>query len=90
MILYRPMKKDTHPKNYRQVIFIDNTSGMKFLINSTVQTKTQAVWEDGKEYPSYSVEISSASHPFYTGISTVVDTAGRVDKFKARAQKAKK
>lgn len=63
---------------------------MKFLIDSTVATKEKAVWEDGKEYPAYSVEISSASHPFYTGISTVVDTAGRVDKFKARAQKAKR
>lgn len=84
------MKKDTHPSDYRLVIFHDNTSGQRFLVSSTVKTKATATWDDGKEYPVYYVEISSASHPFYTGISTVVDTAGRVDKFKARAQKAKR
>ncbi|MFM2414520.1 MAG: hypothetical protein RI911_213 [Candidatus Parcubacteria bacterium] len=79
------MKVDTHPKDYRMVIFHDNTSGERFLIASTVKTTDKAQWTDGKEYPVFYVEISSASHPFYTGKSTVVDTAGRVEKFKARA-----
>jgi large subunit ribosomal protein L31 len=79
------MKADTHPSDYRMVIFHDNTSGERFLISSTVKTTDKAQWSDGKEYPVFYVEISSASHPFYTGKSTVVDTAGRVEKFKARA-----
>ena len=82
------MKKDIHPKNYRPVIFLDNTSGEKFLFNSTVETEEKDKWEDGKEYPLFRVEISSASHPFYTGRQTVVDTAGRVEKFKKRQAKA--
>ena len=78
------MKKDIHPKEYRQVIFEDSTSGKRFLIASTVATqKTDKM--GGKEYPVFQVEISSASHPFYTGISKTIDTAGRVDKFKKRA-----
>lgn len=89
------MKKETHPKNYRPVIFLDNSSKERFLISSTVATKETDTWTDGKEYPLYHVEISSASHPFYTGNDTVIDTAGRVEKFKARqatssAKKAKK
>jgi len=89
------MKKEIHPKNYRPVIFLDNSSKARFLINSTVNTKETDKWTDGKEYPLYRVEISSASHPFYTGNETVIDTAGRVEKFKARqtkgiAKKAKK
>jgi large subunit ribosomal protein L31 len=84
------MKKELHPKNYRPVIFLDNSSKARFLINSTVATKETDKWEDGKEYPVYHVEISSASHPFYTGNETVIDTAGRVEKFKARAAKTKK
>ena len=60
------MKKDIHPQNYRPVIFADNSSGVKFLISSTVNTKETEKWTDGKEYPVYHVEISSASHPFYT------------------------
>jgi large subunit ribosomal protein L31 len=82
------MKKELHPKNYRPVIFLDNSSKTRFLINSTVNTKEKATWEDGKEYPLYTVEISSASHPFYTGNETVIDTAGRVEKFKARTAKS--
>jgi large subunit ribosomal protein L31 len=81
------MKKELHPKNYRPVIFLDNSSKARFLINSTVNTKEKGTWDDGKEYPLYSVEISSASHPFYTGNETVIDTAGRVEKFKARTAK---
>ncbi len=85
------MKKDIHPDNSRLVIFEDVTAGKRFLLTSTVHTeKTDKM--DGKEYPLYQVEISSASHPFYTGQSKIVDTAGRVEKFKARAtaSKAKK
>jgi large subunit ribosomal protein L31 len=82
------MKKDIHPPNYRPVIFLDNASGERFLISSTVETKEVAKWDDGKEYPLYTVEISSASHPFYTGNETVIDTAGRVEKFKKRVAAA--
>ena len=86
------MKKDLHPKEYRLVIFEDSTAGKRFLIGSTVATTKTDKWEDGKEYPVFHVEISSASHPFYTGHSKIVDTAGRVEKFKARtaASKTKK
>ncbi len=83
------MKKELHPKNYRPVIFLDNSSKTRFLINSTVATKETDKWTDGKDYPVYHIEISSASHPFYTGNETVIDTAGRVEKFKARASKTK-
>ncbi|PIR83799.1 50S ribosomal protein L31 [Candidatus Kaiserbacteria bacterium CG10_big_fil_rev_8_21_14_0_10_51_14] len=83
------MKKDIHPADYRQVIFDDSTSGKRFLIASTVKTEKTDKWEDGKEYPVYEVEISSASHPFYTGQAKVIDTAGRVDKFKKRMAAAK-
>ncbi|OHA16773.1 MAG: 50S ribosomal protein L31 [Candidatus Taylorbacteria bacterium RIFCSPHIGHO2_02_FULL_45_28] len=83
------MKKDIHPTNYRQVIFADNSSGAKFLISSTVITKENAKWTDGNEYPIYYLEISSASHPFYTNQEKTIDTAGRVEKFKTRQAKAK-
>ena len=82
------MKKDIHPKNYRPVIFADNSSGAKFLIPSTIETKETAKWTDGKEYPSVHVEISSASHPFYTNQEKTLDSAGRVEKFKSRQSKA--
>jgi large subunit ribosomal protein L31 len=82
------MKTDIHPKNHRLVIFLDTTSGERYLVPSTVETSETDTWEDGKEYPLYKVEISSASHPFYTGKETVIDTAGRVEKFKARFKKA--
>ena len=83
------MKKDIHPKEYREVIFEDLTSGERFLIGSTVATEKTGAWENGKKYPLYQVEISSASHPFYTGTAKVIDTAGRVDKFKKRAASAR-
>src|SRR3989338_8150013 len=67
------MKKDIHPKEYRQVIFSDGTSGKNFLIGSTIKTTKTAKWEDGKEYPTFNVEISSASHPFYTVQSKTID-----------------
>ena len=79
------MKKDIHPAEYRQVIFEDSTSGKSFLIGSTIKTSRTSKWTDGKEYPIFNVEISSASHPFYTGQSKTIDTAGRVEKFKTRA-----
>lgn len=82
------MKKDIHPKNYRTVIFHDNSSGERFLIGSTVETEKTEKWSDGKEYPIAFIDVSSASHPFYTGQEKVMDTAGRVERFKARANKA--
>lgn len=82
------MKKGIHPENYRKVIFHDNSSGERFLIGSTVETKETGKWTDGREYPLFSVEISSASHPFYTGKEKIMDTAGRVEKFKAREKAA--
>ena len=83
------MKKDIHPKEYRPVIFDDATSGKRFLIGSTIATTKTDKWEDGKTYPVFTVEISSASHPFYTGTAKTIDTAGRVEKFKARTAAAK-
>lgn len=83
------MKKDIHPKEYREVIFDDVTSGKRFLIGSTIDTEKTDKWENGKTYPVFTVEISSASHPFYTGHAKTIDTAGRVEKFKARTAAAK-
>ena len=80
------MKADIHP-NYREVVFHDVTSDFKFLTRSTLASKETVKWEDGNEYPLVKVEISSASHPFYTGQNRVVDTAGRIDKFKRRYTK---
>ena len=85
------MKKDIHPQNYRPVLFIDNSNGAEFIISSTVNSNEKAKAKaDGKEYPVYRVEISSASHPFYTGNEKSLDTAGRAEKFRARVAKAKK
>lgn len=82
------MKKDIHPDNYRMVIFHDNSSGERVLIGSTIETEATDKWTDGKEYPLAQVDVTSASHPFYTGQEKVMDTAGRVDRFKQRASKA--
>ena len=84
------MKADIHPKNYRLVIFKDNSSEERFLIGSTINTTKTDTWTDGKEYPLSQVEVSSASHPFYTGQEKVMDTAGRVERFKSRAARALK
>ncbi len=81
--------KDTL-KDYRQVLFIDNSNGYEFIIPSTADSKETAKAKDGKEYPVFRVEISSASHPFYTGLDKTLDSAGRVEKFKLRQAKAKK
>ncbi len=82
------MKKDIHPKEYRPVVFVDNSNGSQFLISSTIKTKEMAKFTDGKEYPAYHVEISSSSHPFYTNQEKTQDSAGRVEKFKSRQSKA--
>jgi large subunit ribosomal protein L31 len=82
------MKADIHPKNYRMVIFHDNSSGERFLVGSTIKTTETDTWTDGNEYPLAHIDVSSASHPFYTGQEKVMDTAGRVERFKARVQKS--
>ncbi len=85
------MQKEIHPKNYRPVLFIDNSNGEEFIISSTVETKeTAKAKADKKEYPVFRLEVSSASHPFYTGNEKSLDTAGRAEKFKQRVAKAKK
>jgi large subunit ribosomal protein L31 len=77
------MKKDIHPQ-YREVVFQDISTDFAFKTRSTVATKETLTWEDGKEYPLVRVEISSRSHPFYTGKQKIVDTAGRVDRFRKK------
>ncbi len=76
------MKKDIHP-TYREVVFKDAASGTLFLTRSTVETNETVEYE-GKEYPLFQVEISSASHPFYTGKQQIVDTTGRVERFRKK------
>lgn len=80
------MKKGIHPE-YKDVVFWDTSSDHKFLTRSTQTPKETIKWEDGKEYPLIKVEVSSASHPFFTGKKLFVDTAGRVEKFKNKYQK---
>src|SRR3989344_2968528 len=94
------MKKDIHPSNYRPVLFVDNSSGAEFIIASTVETEerakaksdnlpaSSAEGQAGKEYPVYHVEISSSSHPFYTGEVRTLDSAGRVERFKQKQAQA--
>lgn len=94
------MKKDIHPQNYRPVLFIDNSNGAEFVLSSTVETEETAKSKTDKKdkgtlipeggYPIYRLDISSASHPFYTGNEKILDTAGRVEKFKAKQARAKK
>ena len=81
------MKKDIHPGNYRMVVFKDMSNGHTFMTRSTAPTKETIKMEDGKEYPLVKLEISSTSHPFYTGKMKLVDTAGRVDKYMNRYKK---
>ena len=80
------MKADIQPQ-YKDVVFQDVTSNFAFLTRSTLSSKETIKWEDGQEYPLLKVEISSASHPFYTGKQKLVDTSGRVDKFRKRYAK---
>jgi large subunit ribosomal protein L31 len=77
------MKADIHPK-YQPVVFHDISCDFKFLTRSTMTSKDRITWEDGKEYPVVKVEISSQSHPFFTGKQKVVDTGGRLEKFRKR------
>lgn len=81
------MKQDIHPKSYRHVVFKDMSNGHTFLSRSTAQSKDKIQWEDGNEYPLIKLEISNTSHPFFTGKNILVDTAGRIDKFKKRYAK---
>ncbi|NRA76458.1 MAG: type B 50S ribosomal protein L31, partial [Planctomycetes bacterium] len=78
------MKKAIHPEEYRHVVFQDSNADFAFLTRSTVHTTETIQWEDGNEYPLYKLDISSASHPFYTGKQTYIDAAGRVEKFQKR------
>ena len=80
------MKKDIHPE-YRKVVFHDTSSDYKFITRSTMQSEDSIEWEDGNTYPLVKVEVSSASHPFYTGKKLYVDAAGRVEKFNRRYKK---
>ena len=81
------MKKDLHPGNYRMVVFKDMSNGTTFLSRSTANSNEMIKHEDGKEYPVVKLEISNTSHPFYTGKMKLVDTAGRIDKFRTRYNK---
>jgi large subunit ribosomal protein L31 len=83
------MKKDTHPENYRLVAFKDMSNDDVFLTKSTADTN-ETIDVDGVEYPLVKMEISRTSHPYYTGKSKLVDTAGRIDKFKTKYAKFKK
>lgn len=80
------MKADIHP-NYHDVVFQDVTANFSILTRSTLSSKEKVKWEDGQEYPLIKIDISSASHPFYTGKQKVADTGGRIDKFKKRYAK---
>lgn len=77
------MKPDIHPE-YRPVVFRDTSNDFTFLTRSTIRSSQTIQWEDGNEYPVVNLEISSASHPFYTGKQMLIDTAGRVERFKQR------
>ena len=80
------MKEGIHP-DYREVVFLDTTSDFKFMTKSTMSSSETIKWEDGNEYPLVKIEVSSASHPFYTGKKIFLDTAGRVEKFNKKYKK---
>jgi large subunit ribosomal protein L31 len=80
------MKQSIHPM-YQEVIYKDVSSGFRFLTRSTMQAKETEVWEDGKSYPVVKVEISSASHPFFTGKKRLLDTEGRIERFQKKYSK---
>ncbi len=82
------MKSSIHPTTYRPVVFSDDVAGFAFLTQSTASTDDTIKWEDGNTYPLVKMHISSASHPFFTGEEKIIDTEGRVDRFKARATAA--
>lgn len=81
------MQKDIHPKEYRKVIFKDISNDVSFMSSSCAESKETVTWEDGNEYPLIKLEISSSSHPFFTGKMKFVDTAGRIDKFNKKFAK---
>ncbi len=81
------MKQGIHPKSYRFVVFKDMSNGNTFLTRSGANSKETIKWEDGNEYPLIKLEISNTSHPFFTGQKVLVDTAGRIDKFKKKYAK---
>ncbi|MDA0356969.1 MAG: type B 50S ribosomal protein L31 [Bacteroidetes bacterium] len=83
------MKKDTHPENYRLVAFKDMSNEDVFISKSTAVT-AETIEVDGVEYPLIKLEISRTSHPYYTGKAKLVDTAGRIDKFKSKYAKFQK
>ena len=83
----KEMKSGIHPENYRLVVFKDMSNDHAFITKSCADTKDTIVWEDGNEYPVVKLEISNTSHPFYTGKVKLVDTAGRIDKFRTRYEK---
>ena len=84
------MKQGIHPENYRFVVFKDMSNGTTFLSKSTAASKETITFDDGNDYPVIKLEISNTSHPFYTGKNMLVDTAGRIDKFKKRYEKKAK
>ena len=88
-IRVKTMKQDAHPK-YHPVVFQDLSSEFSFLTRSTMSSKETVKWEDGNEYPLIKVDISSHSHPFYTGKQKTLDVGGRVDKFRQRLAAAGK
>lgn len=81
------MKQGIHPQSYKFVVFKDMSNGFTFLTRSTAASKETIKWEDGNEYPLIKLEISNTSHPFFTGQKMLVDTAGRIDKFKKKYAK---
>ena len=84
------MKKDIHPEDYRLCVFKDMSTDFAILTKSCVDTADTIKWEDGNEYPLFKMEISSDSHPFFTGKAKMIDTAGRIDKFKNKYKKFQK
>ncbi len=88
-LIFSAMKNEIHPDNYRLCVFKDMSNGYSFLTRSCADTKENITWEDGNEYPLVKLDISMTSHPFYTGKQVLVDTAGRVDKFRSRYAKKK-
>lgn len=84
------MKEGIHPKEYRPVVFKDISNDIAILNKSCANTRDTIVWEDGKEYPLIKMEISSFSHPFFTGKMKLIDTAGRIDKFNKKFGKFSK
>ncbi|TBR18096.1 MAG: type B 50S ribosomal protein L31 [Chitinophagaceae bacterium] len=83
------MKKGIHPESYRLVVFKDMSNGHAFVSRSTASSKETTQWEDGETYPLVKLEISNMSHPFFTGKNMLVDTAGRIDKYKKKYEKKK-